>query len=123
MRSVAALLGALGGIGGILTAVWEQRGGLSDSGDPVGWIFSKTEVRAVLIVVAALFGMSLVAALLSLKTPKTSGLILIFCGGVGLVLSFVGAGFGGLFLMPSGFLVLLGGAMMAASGANVNSRA
>ena len=106
----------------MLTAVWMQTAA-SDSGDPLPWAFREAEVRVFLIVVAAIFGIALAVAFLGLKTPRTSGLVLILSGGVGLVLTFIGTAFGGLYMMPSAFLVVLGGAIMASSGANGRARA
>jgi hypothetical protein len=119
------LLGIIGGLGGALMPAWGWMGLSSNTGDPVFGASSETEVRAILVVVLVLFGIALVAAFLSFKAPRDSGLVLIVTGGVSLVLSLfeAAATFGGfLYMIPFGFLVLVAGVMTAAIEGNGPAR-
>ena len=119
------LLGIIGGLGGFLLPVWGWMGLSSNEGEPFFGASSETEVRAVLVVMLVLFGVALVAAILTPMAPRVSALTLIATGGISLILSvFEAAATLGAFLymIPFGFLVLVAGVMTAVTGANVRVR-
>ena len=112
---IALLVGVIGGLGGIATSSWfliasSHRGG----GDPVVG-FSETELKAYSIAMLLLFFVALVASLLGLKTPRAAGLALVATGGLSIALAVYGIVtwlFGGLLLIPFGFLVLVAGVIL-----------
>ena len=77
--------------------------------------FSEAELRAYSVATLVFFFIALVAALIGLRAPGASGLILICIGGTSLVLAVFGTVvwlFGGLLLIPFGFIVLLAGVVL-----------
>jgi hypothetical protein len=116
---IALLVGIVGSLGGIAMSSWfliasSHRGG----GDPVV-DFSEAELRAYCIAMLVLFFVALVASLLGLKIPRASGLALVVTGGLSIALAVYGIVawlFGGLLLIPFGFLILVAGVILVARG-------
>ena len=115
---IALLVGIVGSLGGIAMSSWfliaSSHGG---GGDPVG--FSEAELKAYSIAMLVLFCVGLVAVLLGLRTPRASGLALVVTGGLSVALAVYGIVawlFGGLLLIPFGFLILVAGVILVARG-------
>ena len=116
---IALLVGIVGSLGGIAMSSWflvasSHRGG----GEPVV-DFSEAELRAYSIAMLVFFFVALVASLLGLKTPRASGLALVVTGGLSIALAVYGLVawlFGGLLLIPFGFLILVAGVILVARG-------
>ena len=114
---IALLVGIVGSLGGIAVSAWfliaSSHGG---GGDPVV-DFSEAELKTYAIAMLVLFFVALLASLLGLRTPRASGLALIAAGGLSIALAVYGIVawlFGGLLLLPFGFLVLVAGVLKIA---------
>lgn len=114
---IELLVGVIGSLGGIAVSSWfliaaSHRGG----GDPVV-DFSEAELTVYSIAMLVFFFVALLASLLGLKTPRASGLALVAAGGLSIALAVYGIVawlFGGLLLIPFGFLVLVAGVLRIA---------
>lgn len=77
--------------------------------------FSEAGLKAYSLAMLVLFCVALAATVVAHRTPTTSGLALVVTGGLSIALAVYGIVawlFGGLFVVPFGFLILVAGVIL-----------
>jgi hypothetical protein len=109
----ATILGSVGGLVSASVIWWSP----SSSGEAVLGLGSDGQVKALYGMIVALYCISLAAAAFAMKAPRSSALALMVTGGLSLLLELFGSPviyFSAIYLLPAGFLILVGGAILAA---------
>jgi hypothetical protein len=114
-RLSAVSVSILGSLGGFVSVffVWRYSG----TSEGAAGLGSDGQVKAFFGMVIALYCISLAASAFAVRAPRSSALALMITGGLSLLLALFGSPviyFYAFYLMPAGFLILVGGVVLAA---------